>query len=289
VIEAAGIVIPAHNEQDLLPACLTAARRAAAQVSVPVYLVVVADACTDRTAALARAHGADVVQAAARCVGAARRAGVSRVLWSARHADPATVWIATTDADSRVSPRWLRRQLRYAGQGWKGVAGTVTVEDWAGHPPEVRRRYAEHYGAWRRRHPHVHGANLGFAADAYLAVGGFRPLPTAEDHALVADLLRAGIPLLPTTRIPVVTSARRRARAPRGFAWLLSTLAGADQPAPGRQTWTMPPLTLAWNTGCGAVAGPCTTAPSLIRNTLPCHGQVRQPPSSSPSDSGPDI
>jgi glycosyltransferase involved in cell wall biosynthesis len=228
VIKAAGVVIPAHNEQDLLPGCLAAVRRAAGLLRVPVHLVVVADACSDRTAALARAHGADVVQAAARCVGAARRAGVSRVLWSARHADPATVWIATTDADSRVPPWWLRRQLRYARQGWKGVAGTVTVRDWAGHPPRVQELFTRRYRAWQDHHPHVHGANLGFAADAYLAVGGFRPLPTAEDHALVDDLLRAGMPVLRTTRIPVVTSARTRARAPLGFAWLLGTLAGAE-------------------------------------------------------------
>ncbi len=78
----------------------------------------------------------------------------------------------------------------------------------------------------------MHGANLGFAADAYLAVGGFRPLPTAEDHALVDDLRAAGIPLLRTTRIPVVTSARSRARAPRGFSWLLATLAAAEETVP---------------------------------------------------------
>jgi len=42
------------------------------------------------------------------------------------------------------------------------------------------------------------------------------------------------------------------------------------------------------NTGCGAVAGPRVTLPSATRNVLPCHGQVRQPSSYSPSDSGPD-
>jgi glycosyltransferase involved in cell wall biosynthesis len=229
VIKAAGVVIPACNEQDLLPSCLTSVRQAARQVDVPVHVVVVADACTDRTAALARALGADVVEAGVRCVGSARHAGVSRVLRSARQANPAEVWIATTDADTRVPPWWLRRQLRYAGQGWKGVAGTVTVEDWAGHPPRVRRLFDRRYRAWHQLHPHVHGANLGFAADAYLAIGGFRPLPTAEDHALVDDLLTAGVPLLRTTRIPVVTSARPRARAPRGFAWVLATLAAAEE------------------------------------------------------------
>ena len=63
--------------------------------------------------------GATVVQARARSVGAARRAGVSQVLRFARHLDPATLWIATTDADTLVPRRWLSRQLRYASQSWK--------------------------------------------------------------------------------------------------------------------------------------------------------------------------
>jgi glycosyltransferase involved in cell wall biosynthesis len=235
VIKAAGVVIPAHNEQDLLPSCLTAVRQAAGQLAVPVHLVVVADACTDRTAALARAQGADVVEVSARCVGAARQAGIRQVLDATRHLDPAEVWIATTDADTRVPRWWLRRQVRFASQGWKGVLGTVTVDDWTGRPPRVQQLFAQRYRAWEVHHPHVHGANLGFAADAYLTAGGFRPLPTAEDHALVDELLAAGIPLLRTTRIPVVTSARSRARAPRGFAWLLTTLGTAEEAIPGLQ------------------------------------------------------
>ena len=177
MIKAAGVVIPAHNEQDLLPSCLTAVRQAASRLGVPVHLVVVADACTDRTVAVARAHGADVVEVGARCVGAARQAGVRRVLRAMRHMDPAAVWIATTDADTHVPRWWLRRQLRFAGHGWKGVLGTVTVDDWGDHPPRVQRLFAQRYRASQAHHPHVHGANLGFAADAYLAVGGFRPLP----------------------------------------------------------------------------------------------------------------
>jgi glycosyltransferase involved in cell wall biosynthesis len=226
-------VIPAHNEQDLLPGCLVAIRHAVRRVSVPVHLVVVADACTDKTADLAAARGATVIESGARNVGAARRAGVSQVLRSAGRLDPAEVWVATTDADSLVPRHWLTRQLRYARRGWKGVVGTVTVADWAGHPHHVQRRYTQGYQAWQGHHPHVHGANLGFTADAYLAAGGFRPLPTAEDHALVDDLRAAGVPLLRTVRCPVVTSARRRARAPRGFAWLLGTLGATDEADPG--------------------------------------------------------
>jgi Glycosyl transferase family 2 len=232
VIKAAGVVVPAHNEQDLLPACLIAVRRAARQAGVPVHLVVVADACTDRTAGVARAHGAAVVAAGARCVGAARHAGAQEVLRRTRHLAPAAVWIATTDADTLVPRWWLRRQLRYAARGWKGVVGTVAVADWAGHPARVQRLFDQRYRAWQVHHPHVHGANLGFTADAYQAAGGFRPLPTAEDHALVDDLLAAGAPLLRTARLPVVTSARQHARAPRGFAWLLGTLATPEPATP---------------------------------------------------------
>ena len=41
MINAVGVVIPAHDEQDLLPSCLAAVRLAARQVSVPVHVVVV--------------------------------------------------------------------------------------------------------------------------------------------------------------------------------------------------------------------------------------------------------
>jgi glycosyltransferase involved in cell wall biosynthesis len=227
VIKAVGVVIPAHNEEDLLPSCLTAIWQAAGRLSVPVHVVVAADACTDRTAARARGHGAAVVEIGARNVGAARRAAAERLLQRTRHLDPAAVWLASTDADTLVPRRWLIRQLRYARQGWDGVVGTVRVADWAGHPPRVSSLFNRRYRAWLRRHPHVHGANLGFTAAAYLAAGGFRPLCTAEDHALVNDLQAAGTRLLRTTRIPVVTSARTSARAPGGFGWLLGTLAAA--------------------------------------------------------------
>ena len=58
MIKAIGVVVPAHNEEDLLPACLTAVRQAARVLAgMPVHLVVVADACTDRTADWARGAG----------------------------------------------------------------------------------------------------------------------------------------------------------------------------------------------------------------------------------------
>jgi glycosyltransferase involved in cell wall biosynthesis len=228
LIKAAGVVIPAHNEEDLLPSCLAAVRQAARMVSgLPVHIVVVADACTDRTADRARETGAAVVEIGAHSVGAAREAGVREVLNRTRALDPGEVWLATTDADTLVPADWLVRHLRYAAAGWDAVVGTITITSWAEHPPEVPLLFYRHYATARGTHSHVHGANLGFRAAAYLAAGGFNPSPTAEDHALVDSLTAAGRRVLRTTEVCVVTSARRRARAPLGFSHLLSTLAVA--------------------------------------------------------------
>ena len=134
------------------------------------------------------------------------------------HLDPASVWLATTDADTLVPAHWLRQQVRHASQGWDAIVGTIQVADWSGYPPGTRSLFRERYEgveAGAGQHGHVHGANLGFRASAYLAAGGFPDLPTAEDHALVAALTAGGSRVLRTRGLPVTTSARRESRAPR--------------------------------------------------------------------------
>jgi glycosyltransferase involved in cell wall biosynthesis len=225
MIRSVGVIVPAHNEQDLLPPCLGSLRRAARALrGTPVHLVVVADACRDRTAQVARRCGATVVTIGARSVGAARAAGARELLRRSSHLDPADVWLATTDADTLVPPCWLRQQARLADQGWDAVVGTIRVADWSGYPPRVRTLFRERYGAGPGPHAHVHGANLGFRATAYLKAGGFPDAPTAEDHALIAALTSAGGRVLRTAAVTVVTSARREARAPRGFSHYLADL-----------------------------------------------------------------
>ena len=225
---AVGVVVPAHNEEAMLPACLAALRRAVAAAGIPVHLVVVADTCTDRTAAVARACGARVISTGARNVGAARAAGMTEMLRLAAGRDPAAVWLATTDADTVVPSGWLRRQLRYAERGWDVVLGTVAVADWEEYPPHVPAAFEVLYDYGGGPHPHVHGANLGIRASAYLAAGGFRPLATAEDHALLAAATEAGCPVVQAGDITVRTSGRRQARAPLGFSHLLRTLASRE-------------------------------------------------------------
>ncbi|MEU4409056.1 glycosyltransferase [Streptosporangium sp. NPDC023963] len=251
MIQTVGVVVPARDEEELLPACLASVNLAGRLVpGVLVHLIVVADTCGDRTASLAAQAGATVVEGTMTNVGQARLAGTRALLRRTRGLDPATVWVATTDADTLVPPCWLGRQLRHAAQGWEAVVGTVTVTDWSGYPPRCQTVYAEEYapgtgtgstgatgaranggnatGAGRnggaRWHPHVHGANLGVTAAAYLAAGGFRALPTGEDGALVRALESAGRRVLRTTGVSVVTSARRDSRAPDGFGHFLARL-----------------------------------------------------------------
>jgi hypothetical protein len=71
-------------------------------------------------------------------------------------------------------------------------------------------------------HPHVHGANIGVRADAYLRAGGWMNLATAEDHDLWHRLQHQGERRLSDARLWVMTSGRRLGRAPMGFAAALA-------------------------------------------------------------------
>ena len=73
------VVVPAHDEEELLPACLDAIGRAADAVpEVDVEVVVALDACGDRSAeAVAAVPGVHAVTVTARNVGRARAAAVA--------------------------------------------------------------------------------------------------------------------------------------------------------------------------------------------------------------------
>ncbi|RII96479.1 glycosyltransferase, partial [Clavibacter michiganensis subsp. insidiosus] len=102
-------------------------------------------------------------------VGAARAQGVdaARAGWDG---DDAEHWIACTDADSAVPPAWITSQLELADAGSDVVVGTVR--------PELEDLSPDQVAAWRatrvpgHANGHVHGANLGVRADAYVAAGG---------------------------------------------------------------------------------------------------------------------
>ena len=148
-----------------------------------------------------------------------------------RRLNPGNIWLATTDADSRVPPGWLAAQLAAHEFGADVWTGRVTVEDWSPYEEETARLWNEAYDAEQMP---VHGASLGFNAQMYLDAGGFASLGTGEDRALHQAILAVGGRALEDMELRVITSGRRLARAPLGFAHALSSLRRQSAPAGGR-------------------------------------------------------
>ena len=213
-----GIVIPAHNEQDEIEKCLSAASLAARHLQLRgehVEILVVLDSCTDNTATIVKKLGFDAVVVNAKNVGQARAAG------AAVHIANGARWLAFTDADTKVAPDWLVQQLAL---NVDVVCGTVTVDDWTPHGKHaalLRWHFQETYTD-ADGHRHIHGANLGVSTRAYVRAGGFQHLACSEDVALIASLEAAGASIAWSARPRVVTSARRIGRAAGGFAAALS-------------------------------------------------------------------
>ena len=92
-----------------------------------------------------------------------------------------------------------------------------------GYPQAVREQFLQGEHAVDG-HPHVHGANMGFSAVAYRQCGGFAPLATGEDVALIQAMHGAGMQVARLASPRVMTSARRHARAPHGFSEFLRRL-----------------------------------------------------------------
>jgi glycosyltransferase involved in cell wall biosynthesis len=218
-----GVVVPAHDEEDHIAACLEALQTAARcdrLLGEAVMVVVALDACTDATADIARAHGAACAVVNDRNVGIARARGAELALAAGAR------WLAFTDADTVVSPGWIADQL---AQQSDAVCGTVEVRDWSGwgaRGSALKRRLSARYTD-ADGHRHIHGANLGVSATAYRGAGGFQALASSEDVALVDALRAIGASIAWSAAPRVVTSARPRFRAPGGFGATLGRMAAA--------------------------------------------------------------
>lgn len=214
-----GIVIPAHNEAKTIADCLAAVQTAIAQLpqGVDAYPLVVLDNCTDDTQDIVKALGVDYLSCNYQCVGRARDFGL-------RHAiKNGVTWLCCTDADSTVSKDWLAEQVNYLQQPTDMICGVVSIADWSHLTAKTRDDYLAHYQD-KMGHRHIHGANLSFSSRAYLAVGGFEPMPCHEDVNLVKKFENQNFDITWSNRVRVTTSSRLEARAAEGFAAFLANL-----------------------------------------------------------------
>lgn len=213
-VERCVVVVPAFDEEVTVGLAVRSVLEAAAALhgaGPPVDVVVVANGCTDRTAAAAARAGAAVVEMPAPNVGAARATGCA---WALRRAPADRLWIATTDADGVVPRDWLAAQLATARRA-DAFVGTIVLgaDDTARHAAWWQRYVT---GSAGPRHAHVHGANLGFRGSAYLAAGGFDDLAAHEDVGLVARLVTSGAVVERSLAAAVTTSARHTSRVEAG-------------------------------------------------------------------------
>jgi glycosyltransferase involved in cell wall biosynthesis len=230
MIGAVSVVVPAHDEEELLPACLASLLNAARHpdlAGISVRIAVVLDRCSD-----ASGDHADrllrtcdlVLERHDGNVGAARRAGIDALERAEAGRALDNVWLATTDADSRVPPDWLAHQVRLANAGVDATAGSIALDD-DGYG--ISRAFQASYekAIHGTAHRHVHGANLGVRRSAYALAGGISGAPLGEDNALVDSLEACGVTIARPLALRVVTSGRYEGRAPGGFSQYLRELA----------------------------------------------------------------
>jgi glycosyltransferase involved in cell wall biosynthesis len=205
---ALSIIVPAHNEQALIRETLRALDAAARAAGVTFELIVVDDASTDRTAAIAAAQGARIVAADVRQIAAARNAGAR-----AAQGDQ----LVFVDADTIVSPAALRAAIDAMDSGAVG-GGASPVFD-AGTPVWARRTIG--FTVWfMRTAGWAAGCFLFARRDAFERVGGFdeRYFASEEIH-LSRALKRVGRFVILRER--VVTSGRKAHKYSAGRAlWL---------------------------------------------------------------------
>ncbi len=221
------VLIPARNEEELLPRCLQSVIAACALLppATTSDIVVAVDRSTDLTREIAEnmliGRGV-VLSTQAGAVGSARSLA-ARIALQRQFRPLRQCWLANTDADCRVPETWLVDQLEFAEEGVESIAGTIDVDSFHEHQPAVELRFRNSYPIHPDgSHPHVHGANLGIRADTYLRVGGWSNHQTSEDHDLWNRLAKDGASRLSFGNIKVLTSGRRVGRAPDGFAGALS-------------------------------------------------------------------
>ncbi len=257
------VAIPARNEEDRIEPCLAAlldqrdllGHRLQAQ---SLSIVVLANNCTDGTAARTRAVAAKAAQRPGAPAIHVRETRFPRVQAHAGHArrtaldiaedlagpDPDAL-ICSTDADSRVHPDWIARIWAEHARGADAVAGTVefdAAEAAALAMPAARAREAEYstlqaeliaaidpepHDPWPN-HVWSWGASLSVTCRAYRGVGGLPRAALAEDRAFVALLGEGDFKVRHSLDVRVTTSCRTAGRAPGGLADLIAAYRDGD-------------------------------------------------------------
>jgi glycosyltransferase involved in cell wall biosynthesis len=216
-------VIPAYNEELLLGRTLRALNDAARPLGEPFEVVVADDASTDRTAAVAREHGARVVSVNHRQIAATRNAGAREA-----HGE----MLIFVDADTVVTGAAVRAAV---GAMRAGAAGGGCAFRFDGRLPLYGRLMGSVAAPLYRALGLASGCFLFCTRAAFRAAGGFdERLFGAEEAALSRALRRQG--RFVVLRESVTTSGRKlRAHSAREVLGVVARLALAGPRAVRRR------------------------------------------------------
>jgi glycosyltransferase involved in cell wall biosynthesis len=189
-------VVPAYNEERLLARTLAAIHTAARELARPYELIVVDDASTDQTAAIAEASGARVVRGAWRQIARVRNAGAKA---------SAGEILIFVDADTIVPPTTLRATTAALDHGAIGGGASVYID---GKLPLWVRLFMRPFRLAFRIGRLAAGCYVFSRRSDFEAVGGFdERLYAAEELALSRALGRRGRFVVLSE--PVMTSGRK--------------------------------------------------------------------------------
>lgn len=161
------VVVPAYNEERLLPRGLAAINSAGLRTE-EFEVIVVANRCTDSTIAIAEAAGATVVESQARNMSVVRNAGAAVASGDA---------IVTIDADSVMAPDALVEVARLLETGRLVGGGTKVRPERSSVGIRATLAVMEIATFVAR----ISGAMFWCRLDDYTAIGGF------DEHRLVAE------------------------------------------------------------------------------------------------------
>lgn len=196
------IVVPAYNEEELLPRTLERLKEAMASVELTGEIVVCDNSSTDRTAAVARDHGASVAFEPVNQISRARNAGAR----AARGR-----FLVFVDADTEVPAPLLQAALaRLASGAVCGGGATVAMDGVGG----LSAHLVSLWNALSRARRLAAGSFVYLLREAFEAVGGFSEGVYASEEIWLSRAVRKwgrerGLRFEIIDAPPVLTSGRK--------------------------------------------------------------------------------
>lgn len=230
------LCIPIRNEAAHLSDLLGALGRQA-MAGLRVTLCLFFDACVDDSHRIVAEHAASLPLALCHRAGIAGPPNAGKARATAMSLGVDTLGddgglLLTTDADGMPADDWIARTCA-ALLAADVVAGRIVRLPYPPCPAQDRlEAYYDRLYALRRvidpvawegaeTHHCTGGANMGFTAAAYAALGGFRSLPHGEDARIADDAARLGLRVRRDATCIVHTSSRRSGRVAGGMAEML--------------------------------------------------------------------